>query len=163
MIYELGYHLLPTVGDDNVANEVLAIKEILSEIKAEVVSDEYPVLITLEYDMVKRIDTKNTKFNQAYFGWIKFETTPDMIDVLKKKLEIKKSLLRYLIITTVRENTLISKNPLAGNIINRSGKHVEVKEELAGSFDEEAVDTEIEKLVEDVETSSEEQESEDKE
>lgn len=163
MIYELGYHLLPTVGDDNVANEVLAIKEVLSEIKAEVVSDEYPVLITLEYDMVKRIDTKNIKFNQAYFGWVKFETTPDMIDVLKKKLELKKSLLRHLIITTVRENTLVSKNPLAKSIINRSGKHVEIKEELAGSFDKEAVDNEIEKLVEDVETSSEEQESEDKE
>jgi len=154
MIYELGYLVLPTVGDDNVANEVLAIKEILSEVKAEVVSDEYPVLIKLEYDMVKRVDTKNKKFSQAYFGWIKFEATPDVVDVLKKKLDNQKELLRYMIISTVRENTIVSKNPFASSLVSRSGKHVEVREELSGSIDEDAVDTEIEKLVEDVEVSS---------
>ena len=150
MIYEIGYLILPTVAEDKLAPEVSKLKEILEEVKAEVVSDEYPALISLEYEMVKRIDTKNMRFSQGYFGWIKFEAQPEDVEAIKKQLDLNKVLLRYIIISTVRENTIHSKKPLAASLVGRSSHTPKVVVEDALPIDEEAVDQEIDKLVEDV-------------
>lgn len=150
MIYEIGYLILPTVAEDKLAPEVSKLKEILEEVKAEVVSDEYPALISLEYEMVKRIDTKNMRFSQGYFGWIKFEAQPEDVETIKKQLDLNKVLLRYIIISTVRENTIHSKKPLAASLVGRSSRTPKVVVEDALPIDEEAVDQEIDKLVEDV-------------
>lgn len=151
MIYEIGYLIIPTVPEDKLAPEVSKLKEILEEVSAEVISDEYPVLISLEYEMTKRIETKNVHFAQGYFGWVKFETTPEHIEKIKKQLDLNKVLLRYILITTVRENTIASKKPLVSSLVSRSSRTPKVNVEDALPLDEEAVDQEIDKLVEDIE------------
>ena len=153
MVYEIGYIILPTVSEEKLAPEVTKLKEILDSVEATVVSDEYPVLISLEYEMVKRIETKNNKFNQGYFGWIKFEANPEDIEKLKKKFDLSKTILRYMIISTVKENTIASKKPLSGNIVTRSSKTPKVTVEDSLPMDEQEVDQEIDKLVEDVNSS----------
>lgn len=148
MIYEVGYLILPTVGEDSLAPEVSKLKDVLAEVSAKVIADEYPVLISLQYEMTKRIDTKNVHFNQGYFGWIKFEVEAKEIEVIKKKLDLNKVLLRYIIISTVRENTLSSKKPLASTLVSRGGKTPRVVPEATLPMDEVAVDQEIDRLVE---------------
>lgn len=150
MIYEIGYLILPTVAEEKLAPEVSKLKEILEEVKAEVISDEYPVLISLEYEMVKRIDTKNMRFSQGYFGWVKFEAQPEDVEAIKKQFDLNKVILRYLIISTVRENTINSKKPLVSSLVSRSSRTPKVVVEDALPMDEEVVDQEIDKLVEDV-------------
>lgn len=155
MVYEIGYLILPTVAEDKLAPEVTKLKEALDTIGATVVSDEYPVLISLEYEMVKRIETKNNKFNQGYFGWIKFEADPEEIAKLKKLLDGNKVILRYILITTVKENTIASKKPFASNVVTRSSKTPKRAVEEKVEMNEEVVDQEIDKLVEDVDASEE--------
>lgn len=150
MIYEIGYLILPTVAEEKLAPEVSKLKEILEEVKAEVISDEYPVLISLEYEMTKRIDTKNMRFSQGYFGWVKFEAQPEDIETVKKQFDLNKVILRHIIISTVRENTINSKKPLVSNLVSRSSRTPKVVVEDALPIDEEAVDEQIDKLVEDV-------------
>jgi len=153
MVYEIGYLILPTVSDEKLAPEVTKLKELLDSIEATVISDEYPVLISLEYEMVKRIETKNNRFNQGYFGWIKFEASPEEIVKLKKKLDLSKVILRYIILTTVKENTIASKRPLSANVVTRSSRAPKVVIEDNVPMNKEKVDKEIDKLVEEVETS----------
>ncbi len=149
MIYELGYLIIPTVGEDTLAGEVSKLKETLSGVEAKVIGDEYPALIALQYEMTKRIDTKNVRFEQAYFGWIKFEAEGSSIEKTKKALDLNKSLLRYLIVSTVRENTLSSKKSVTSLLSSKSAKVITpiVKEQTL-PIDEVAVDQEIDRLVE---------------
>lgn len=158
MIYEVGYIILPTVGEDTLAPEISKLKEVLAGVDAKVIADEYPALITLQYEMVKRIDTKNSRFNQGYFGWIKFEAEADVIEKIKKQFDLNKVILRYMIISTVRENTLSGKKSVTTILSAKSGNHsgfVKETEELVEegtAINEEIVDQEIDRLVEDTDT-----------
>jgi ribosomal protein S6 len=150
MIYEVSYLVLPTVGEDALAPEVSKLKETLAGVEAKVIGDEYPSLINLQYEMTKRIDTKNVRFDQAYFGWVKFEAESDSVAKIKKAFDLNKMLLRYLIVTTVRENTLSAKKNVATLLSPKSARSTSiVKEEVVvAPIDEEVVDQEIDKLVE---------------
>jgi ribosomal protein S6 len=150
MIYEVGYLILPTIGEEGVAPEVSKLKETLASVEAKVIADEYPVLISLQYEMEKRIDTKNVRFNQGFFGWIKFEAEGKDVESIKKQMDLNKAILRYMIISTVRENTISSKKPLASTIVSRSSRSPKATVEEALPLDKEAVDQEIDRLVEGV-------------
>lgn len=107
-VYEIGFNLIPTIGTDDVATEVLAIKEKITSLGGEIIADEHPNLIKLAYEMTKEIDNKNVRFNSAYFGWIKFWLSPEDAAEIKKMADASKSMLRYIIIKTVEESTLYS-------------------------------------------------------
>jgi predicted flap endonuclease-1-like 5' DNA nuclease/ribosomal protein S6 len=110
-VYELGYHILPTVDEGNVIKERDALVAIITKLKGIVISEETPGLVDLAYTMDKTIENKRNIFSQAYFGWIKFELTPVAAGILDLKVESMESVLRYMIIKTVRENTIFSPEP----------------------------------------------------
>lgn len=112
-VYEVGYLLIPTVAEDKVLGEVSKIKDFIDKNKGAVISEGNPEMRNLAYPMVKKIATKNQKFNNAYFGWIKFETESDKINEIKAEVEKLENILRFLVIKTIRENTMISV-PKAG-------------------------------------------------
>lgn len=107
-VYEIGYLILPSIPEEKVSGEIGAIKDILSKHKAEVIADESAVLRPLAYTMVKKIGTTNRRFDSAYFGWIKFEAAPVEVRLIEKEVKEVESILRFLLINTVREHTLLS-------------------------------------------------------
>ena len=110
-VYELGYHILPTVDEGNIETEREALVAIITKFKGMVISEEMPALIDLAYDMDKTINNKRNIFSQAYFGWIKFDVSPSFIETLADEVEALDSILRSLVIKTVRENTIVSEEP----------------------------------------------------
>ena len=84
----------------------LQIKSIVEENEGVIVSEGMPKMTILAYDISKDIDSKKQKFNRAYFGWIKFEIEASKITLIKNKIESLQNVLRFLIIKTVRENTM---------------------------------------------------------
>lgn len=110
-VYELGYHILPTVDEGNLDKERDALVAIITKFNGMVIGEELPALIDLAYDMTKVINNKGNIFSQAYFGWIKFDLNPENIDALTEEVEAVESVLRSLVIKTVRENTIVSDQP----------------------------------------------------
>ena len=53
------------------------------------------------------------KYDTAYFGWIKFEVGSDKIEAVKKAVELHPTVLRALLLSTVRENTYLGKRAQA--------------------------------------------------
>lgn len=136
-VYEVSYLLLPSLGESQVPGKAEALKQTLTSLGGAVISQENPILIDLAYPMTKVVQTVRHKANSGYFGWIKFEMTPAGIAGVKKSLDEDAEVLRYLIIKTVRENTL-----LEGKMKLRKEEN---KREV---FDEEtALDVEIPKEV----------------
>ncbi len=108
-IYEVGYLLLPSIPEEHLAKEVSEIKKLISDAGGEFISEEDPKLRPLAYEMVKLVGTRNEKFRSAYFGWVKFETTAPEVLVLKEKFDSKESILRHLLVKTVREDTYVPR------------------------------------------------------
>lgn len=105
-IYEIGYLIVPTVTDEVAVAEHAWLTKILTSQKAEVISEGLPTKKELAYSMRKKIDGQYRVFPDAYFAWIKFSLSPEAIALVKKELDQKENILRHMIITTVRENTM---------------------------------------------------------
>lgn len=143
-VYELGYLLVPTLSEEEVRGYFTSLKDMISNAKGEFISEEMPRLIPLAYEMTKVISNVNHKFNDGYFGWIKFEmSTQDVLD-LKAKLDLESNIIRFLITKTVRENTIAQKKFTPKDSFRKKTKKEEGEEV---PLNEEEVDKEIEKMV----------------
>ena len=107
-VYEVSYLLLPSLAVEQVPAKVASLKGVLTSAGGQVISDENPVLIDLAYPMTKVVQTVRHKCTMGYFGWVKFEIAKEGIGSVKKNLDMDNEVLRYLIIKTVRENTLLT-------------------------------------------------------
>lgn len=107
-VYEIGYLIMPSVSEDQISAEVSSLNQILEGAKANIIAHGFPHLTTLAYTMVRSIDSKNRKFNEGYFGWIKFELPVASIANIKTAFDKHPNILRHLITKTVRENTMYS-------------------------------------------------------
>ncbi len=146
-VYEVGYLLLPFVTEENLAHETGLIKEAITSSNGVVFSDEEPHLIDLAYPMFKVVSNKKTKFESAYFGWVKFDGDPQGLVKLKKALEANANVLRFMIIKTIRENTLVKKPAPFGSKPIKSAPKEEVKE---GEPQPEINEAELDKTIEDL-------------
>lgn len=125
-IYELGYILVSSLPDEKIADEVASLKDLLATNGAEVVSSEDPILIDLAYSMTKVVSAQRQKYGRGYFGWVKFEGEPEALAAIKKVLDLSATMLRYIIVKTVRENTLLN-----GKMVLRKEEREEVMAEEA--------------------------------
>lgn len=147
-IYEVGYHILPTVGDERVGAEVTAIKDIIEGEKGTIFAEEFPKSVDLAYPMAKVKHNKRAVYTSAYFGWMKFEATPEAAIAIDKKLKAMDNILRFILVKTVRENTMAPKKMLRERKeeLARDDESVETKKEEPRMTEAE-IDKTIEELV----------------
>ena len=136
-IYEIGYHLIPTLTEEGVVAAVEALRRTLGD--AEILKDEAPVKIPLAYIVERRGQGKREKYAEAYFGFIKFTTAKENIPAIEQYLRATHEVLRHLLIETVREDAttarraIFTSDRLEGETIKKplaeAEKAVEVSEE----------------------------------
>jgi ribosomal protein S6 len=102
-VYEIGYHLLPTVADDALPAAVKELTDVLAENGAQMVGEQAPVRMPLAYTLTKRVAGKITGFDEANFGWVAFEMPRANIARVKEAFDANPNVLRFLIITTSRD------------------------------------------------------------
>ena len=106
-VYEVGYLLLPNIEESKVREESLKIRDIIENNKGLFLSEGSAEMKALTYPMAKAISGRKQKFEEAYFGWIKFEGNSDMVTSVKTELDKYENILRFILITTVKENTIM--------------------------------------------------------
>ena len=67
-LYELGFHILPTVASDKVADAFSNVTGIISKNNGTVVKSGEPKAIKLAYTITKKIGASNERFKTAYFA-----------------------------------------------------------------------------------------------
>lgn len=144
-IYEVGYHAMPNLSEEELAKVVEGIKGALAKMNAEIIAEQYPSAITLAYDIVKEIENKNRKFGTAFFGWIKFEIVGDLFSEFNAFMEKNPNILRFMIIRTVRESTLATPKLAHKGMSRRAVPDAET----AAPMDTAAVDQKIDEMIED--------------
>jgi len=148
-IYELGYIMLPLIEEKNLAEEVGNLKAMIDGLGAQSISEEFPRLIELAYEMTKVIENKNNHFNTGYFGWMKFELDPSMIGELEAKLKHNEKFVRFLLIKTVRENTMSPKKSFSRVSEMKKRNMTKPEGEVAPVINKEEIDKQIDALVSD--------------
>lgn len=138
-VYELGYLLLPTLSEENLSKAVGEIKEVVEKNSGVFISESFPKMLALAYEMVKNIDNKNQKFDHAYFGWVKFEMPVEQTKSLTEEIDKKDEVLRSLFIKTIREDIVPPK------FISKDKE--ESKPEEPEEINEEEIDKSIDELV----------------
>lgn len=102
-IYEIGYLLTPNIPEEKVGEEVSRMKMALENKGAIIISDEYPKMRVLAYMIEKSVAGRNEKYQNAYFGNIKFEASPEAALLVKADFDADRTIVRFLMIKTVRE------------------------------------------------------------
>lgn len=109
--YELGYLFVPTVAETETGKEVATLKSTIASAGGTVHSEGSPEYIDLAYTMERTVGSKKYKYSQGYFGWIKFDTDPESIAAITKVLDGNLSVIRYILVKTNVENTVVFKKP----------------------------------------------------
>jgi ribosomal protein S6 len=161
-LYELGFHIVSSIAEEKVSDEVENLKVSLNKIDAEIVKEGEAQPIELAYTIVKKINEVNTKFDKAYFGWIKFNATAEGVESLKKEIDTNVNVLRYILVKTVdddehstakiltdEEEAAAKESEEAEADADDSEEAVEKTEEkVAEKTEEKSVDEAIDELVE---------------
>lgn len=88
--YEIGFHLMPDLGEAEVKSGVEEIENILTKLGGNIVTVKEAKRTRLSYPI-------NHKW-QSFFGIINFRGKPETISELKKELKLQEKLMRYLIL-----------------------------------------------------------------
>jgi ribosomal protein S6 len=108
-VYEIGYHIVSSVAEEQIPSEVEKIKGFLSKENAVIISEEAPKLRPLAYSIKKAFGGSYKTFDKAYFGFIKFALGEEAdIKTIDSSMKNNESVLRYIVVKTVRENTMYS-------------------------------------------------------
>jgi ribosomal protein S6 len=114
MIYEVGYLIVTTVTAEQISGVTAELDKLIKKAGATMLSEEEPHWQKLAYTMRRKtVGGSYEKYDEAYFGWKKFELSSAQIEKLKKSVEEMPSMLRVLVISTVRENTYLGKRAAA--------------------------------------------------
>lgn len=110
-VYEIGYLIVSSIPEEGIAAEADKVRKIITLAGASVIADELPHKEHLAYTMRRKtVSGSYEKYNEAYFGWIKFELASDKIEAVKAAVTVVPSVLRMLLISTVKENTYLGKH-----------------------------------------------------
>jgi ribosomal protein S6 len=108
-IYEISYIFDNKIDENKALEKANAIKQSIATLGGSFISEETPYMRELAYEMIRVVNNINIRFNEGYFGWIKFELNGDKVKDLEKTLKNDEEVVRYLVVTTVRENTVFTK------------------------------------------------------
>lgn len=144
-VYELGFLVVPDVSEENLPESVSNIKALIEDKSGVFIAEEYPKLRPLFYEMSRKVDTKKHTYKQAYFGWFKFEIEPENLKEIEVELKANKNILRFIVIKTVRENTMFSHKVFAKKETKATYKKKDDTKKPEASQEE--IDKSIEDLV----------------
>ncbi len=146
-VYELGYLLVPTIKEEDIPASYGNLKELVLSFGGEIISDEIPKKIPLAYTMKKVTSNLRSKFDTAYFGWTKFTMDAKKILELKKRLDLDSNFVRFLILKTVKENTIAAKRFVRRDTYKRPTTRKSTEGATVIAINKEEIDKEIDALI----------------
>ncbi len=153
-VYELGFHIISSLNEEKMESALDTLRKEVTGHGGSLITEGSAELVDLAYTMTVNEGGKHTKYDTAYFGWIKFEMEPARAAELQREvLDADKNILRYILIKTLREETraqmreetlqTLEEIKTTGTIAK---KQVDDKDKIG----EEVSDKELDKAVEDL-------------
>lgn len=153
VVYEAGYHITPTVAEGDIEAVVSRIRAAIEKAGGAFIAEGAPQKVSLSYAIAQWNNGRWAKFDQVYFGWLKFEAATDVIAGIEQGLKADREILRHIVFKTVREDTRANVRQFVLKEVKRtdtikSTRRVATPETKAEISDEK-IDEAIEELVAD--------------
>lgn len=148
-VYEAGYHLSPATKEEEVENVVSGIRSVIEKAGGSFIAEGAPALTRLSYPIDGLEGGKRMEYDRAYFGWIKFEASTDLVEKLEAAFKRSADVLRFMVFETVREDTRAKfKAPALREVRRAESIKAPVRqvEEAAGPVSEEDLDKALQDL-----------------
>lgn len=143
-VYEISFIFDNKLDEGTALEKSNAIKQSIATLGGSFISEETPYMRELAYEMTRVVNNVNVRFNEGYFGWIKFELDGAKVKELEKGIKLDEEVVRYLVVKTVKENTVFTKRaPVikAESLVNNETDDV-VATDISANIDTTA-DTEV--------------------
>jgi ribosomal protein S6 len=108
-VYEVSFIFDNKLDEQTALDKSNALKQSIATLGGSFISEEAPYMRELAYEMIRVVNNVNVRFNEGYFGWIKFTLPGAKVKDFEKALKLDEQLVRYLVVTTVAENTVYTK------------------------------------------------------
>lgn len=134
-VYEIGFHVVPTVAEADVPAVAEKVRALLGD--AEIIKSEAPRKMQLAFTIERSVAGKREKYNEAYFGFIKFATEPEKLPMLQEALRAERLVLRSIVISTVREDitatrrAVFTSDRLEGQTLKKPASQPEARAEVS--------------------------------
>ena len=119
--YELGYHLVPSLGEEDLALRVDELVKVVTQGDGALISEGAPQHCNLAYTMRKQRGGKRDAYNTSFFGWVRFEAHSKEMARIKEALDYNENIIRYLLI-------VIGSEALVAPVVPVSGKEADFTE-----------------------------------
>ncbi len=148
-LYEIGYHLVPILGEGAVSAEVAKVREIIEGEGGVPTSDQFPARLPLSYEMSRQIAGKRQQFTEAYFGWMEFEIPPSALERVKESIDRNENILRFIIKRTehVKES---STAPIVQPLVTEKKESDPASEKPEISEEKQLSDEELDKTIDEL-------------
>jgi ribosomal protein S6 len=108
-VYEISFIFDNKLDEEAALAKGNALKQSITTLGGSFISEEAPYMRELAYEMIRVQNNINVRFNVGYFGWIKFEMASDKVQDFEKDIKLDEQVVRYMVVSTVRENTVFTK------------------------------------------------------
>ncbi len=108
-VYEISFIFDNKLDEGAALEKGNAIKQSIATLGGSFISEEAPYMRELAYEMTRVQNNVNVRFSVGYFGWIKFELDGAKMKEFEKSLKLDEEIVRYMVIKTVRDNTVYTK------------------------------------------------------
>ena len=141
-VYEVSFLLNPALREEEASIEMDAIKDAIGKDGGVILFEGSPKVMSLAYTMFKVVANKRHIFESAYFNWFKFTLPQEKITDIKNFFEGKETIIRFLIIKTIKEAPAVLRRQAPRRVVPRK-----VEKEEPREIDEAQLDKEIEELL----------------
>jgi len=152
--YELGYHLVPSLSEDDLALRVEELMTAVTKAGGNILSEGAPQSFQLAYTMKRLRGGTWEKYDSSYFGWMRFEAPSSALGELKEVLEHHEHIIRHLVLRLESKALAPTPEPRAPRPVKLEEVETEPKQlekkqdtEEKGEVSEEELDKEIEELI----------------
>ena len=108
-VYEISFIFDNKLDEGTALEKSNALKQSIATLGGSFISEETPYMRELAYEMIRVVNNVNVRFNEGYFGWIKFELDGEKVKEFEKAIKLDEEVIRYLVVKTVRDNTVYTK------------------------------------------------------
>lgn len=104
--YELAFLALAQMSEKDVNLLQSTFADAVTQAGGQVVSTGDVHFIRLAYEMTKKVGSKNTRHNEAYFSWMKLSIDPSAVQDIDALVRGDANILRYMIINTLDDDSV---------------------------------------------------------
>jgi ribosomal protein S6 len=151
--YELGYHLVPSLSEDDLALRVGEIMQAVANAGGTIVSEGAPQACTLTYTIARLRGGRWEKYDTSFFGWVRFDAPTTAIAPLKDLLEHADFVVRHLILRLDAQALAPAPAPRAPRpveVVEVATEPKQLERKVVEEVKTEVVEEELDKQIEDL-------------